>query len=107
LPSRARLLAGAVLYALLVFLGTAALGFVVAPFAGHATGLFPNETDAQAAFSLVTLKAVPLLLGLSSAAAFSYPWVLGLSLSRRVAVYAATVSGAWVAGAAVAAALLG
>jgi hypothetical protein len=101
------LYAGAVVYAFLVFLGTAVLGFVVAPFAGHAIGLFPIETDAQAAFSLLTLKAVPFLAGASTAAALSYEWVLGFSLPRRFAVYGATVIVAWVTGAAIAAVILG
>jgi hypothetical protein len=105
--SRATLLAGAVVYGLLVFLGTAGLGFVVLPSVGYHTGLFSIETEAEAAFSLVTLKAVPFLVGLSAGAAFSYRWLMRLSMGRRFAVYAATTVLAWVAGAAVAAFLQG
>jgi hypothetical protein len=104
---RATLLAGAIGYATLVFLGMAGLGFVVAPAIGRATHLFPIETEADAVFSLLTLKAVPALVGLSTAAAFSYQWVMGLSISHRVVVYCATVILAWVTGAAIAAVMLG
>ena len=107
MPSRTTLLAGAIFYSLLVFLGIATLGFVVAPVIGHATGLFPIETEAQATFSLLTLKAVPLIVGFSTAAAFSYPWILGFSVPLRIAAYGATVLVAWAIGAGIAAVILG
>lgn len=107
MSSRATLLAGASVYGLLVFLGTAGLGFGVLPAVGHAMGLFPIDTEAEAAFSLVTLKAVPLLVGLSAAAALSYQWLTGLSAPPRVAVYVATTVLAWLTGAAIAAVILG
>lgn len=107
MPSRATLLAGATLYALSIFLATAALGFVVAPLAGHATGLFHRETDARAFFSLLTLKAVPIAFGLSAAAGFSYERLLRLSLARRAAVGAATALLVWTASVAIAALSLG
>ena len=65
------------------------------------------DTDAEAAFSFLTLKAVPFLVGLSAAAALSYQWLTGLSVPRRVAVYAATTLLAWLTGAAIAAVILG
>ena len=104
MSSRATLLARALVYGLLVFLGTAGLGFVVVPTLGRATGL---DTEAEAAFSFLTLKAVPLLVGFSAAAAFSYQWLTGLSVPRRVAVYSATTVLAWLTGAAIAAVILG
>jgi lincosamide nucleotidyltransferase A/C/D/E len=102
--SKVTLLAGASVYGLLVFLGTAGLGFAVLPSVGRAAGL---DAEAQAAFSFLTLKAVPFLAGLAAAAALSYPWLRGLTVPRRAAVYAATTAFAWLAGAAIAAAILG
>lgn len=107
MPSRTTLLVGSIVYGLLVFLGTAALGFVLLPAIGYATGLFPIQAEAAAAFSLVTLKGVPFLAGLSAAAALSYEWLLGLSAARRVAVYSATTLLAWFTSAAIAAFILG
>ena len=97
---------GAIAYGVLVFLGATGLGFVVAPALGRASGRFPIETEAEAVFSLLTLKAVPCLAGLSGAAALSYAWVARLSMPRRAAVYATTVLLSWLAGAAIAALLL-
>ena len=102
MPSRATLLAGAAIYALLVFLGTAGLGFLVLPALGYTTGLFTIDAEAQGAFSLVTLEAVPFLVGLSVLAALSYEWLGTLSLWRRAVVYLATTLLAWAAGAAIA-----
>ena len=104
MPSRATLLTGAIVYGLLVFLGTAGLGFVVLPVVGHASGL---DTEAEAVFSFLTLKAVPFLVGLSAAAALSYRWLTGLSVRRRMCVYVATTAFAWLTGAAIAAVILG
>ena len=99
---------GAIAYGVLVFLGTTGFGFVVAPALGRASGRFPIETEADAVFSLLTLKAVPCLVGLSgAAAALSYAWVARLSVPRRVAVYASTVLLSWLVGAAIAALVLG
>jgi hypothetical protein len=88
----------------LVFFGTAGVGFVVVPSLARATGL---DTEAEAALSFLTLKAVPLLVGFSAAAALSYQWLPPLSIPRRVAVYAGTTVLAWLTGAAIAAGLLG
>jgi len=106
-PSRATLLGGSIVYALVVFLGTAAIGFVVLPAVGYATGLFAIRAEAEGVFSLLTLKAVPFLVGLSAAAALSFEWLLGLSRFRRVVAYLATTLATWLAGAAVAAVILG
>jgi len=102
--SRATILAGAIVYGLFVFLGAAGLGFAVLPAVGRAAGI---DNEAEAALSLLTLKAVPLLMGLSAAATLSYESLARFSLPRRAAAYAATILLAWLTGAAVAAALLG
>lgn len=104
MSSRATSLVGAILYGLFVFLGATSLGFAVLPTLGHATGL---DTETEEAFSFLTLEAVPLLGGLSAAAALSYQWLTRLSLPRRVAVYCATSVLAWLMGAATAAVVLG
>ena len=49
LTSNSRILIGAVAYGFGVFAGTAVLGFVVAPYLGSATGLFPIDTEAPRA----------------------------------------------------------
>ena len=104
MSSRAATLVGAIVYGLLVFLGTAGLGFAVLPAVGRVARL---DADAETALSFLTLKAVPLLVGFSAAAALSYPWLTGLSGLRRVAVYIVTTGLAWLTGAAIAAVILG
>jgi hypothetical protein len=106
-PTRTKLFAGAFVYGVLVFLGTAGLGFVVLPIIGYHSGLFPIETEADAAFSLTTLKAVPLLAGFSAATAVSYEWLTSLPIARRIAIYLATTLLVWITAAAIAAFLLG
>jgi hypothetical protein len=106
-PHRATILVGCIVYGFLVFLAAALLGFVVLPRFGHASGVFPVDTEAEAAFSMVTLKAVPFLASLSTAAALSYPWLMRHSIARRLAVYCGTVLLAWVAAAAIAVLILG
>jgi hypothetical protein len=101
------ILLGCILYGLLVFLGTAGLGFVALPTLAHASGLFPVDTEAEAAFSMVTLKAVPFLASLSSAAAFCYQWLRQLSIVRRLAMYCGTTLLVWVTAAAIAVFILG
>jgi hypothetical protein len=100
------LLAGG-LYAVLVFAGAALLGFVVVPTLAHRIGWFPIETEAQGTFSLLTLEAVPFLVGFSTVSALALPWMLQRSWPLRVAAYAGTVLAAWLAGAAIAAVMLG
>lgn len=107
MPARARRAAVAGLYGVLVFAGTAALGFAVLPPLAHASGWFPIETEAAAAFSLVTLKAVPLLAGLSAGAAFSYERLASGSVVRRILVYALSSIAIWLVGASIAVFILG
>ena len=107
MPPSYRLVIGSVAYGVCVFLGTAVLGFVVAPLLGSATGLFPIDAEARAFFSLLTLEGVPDLLAFSALSGLLYP-----TLSRRrpalwIALYAMNVVAAWLAGAAIALALLG
>jgi hypothetical protein len=89
-----------VVYGVLVFLGTAATGFVVAPLLAHAAGFFPIEVEARAAFSLVTLEAMPWLLGASVTSGFLWPSFAAPSRARRFAVWLANVLLVWTAGAA-------
>ena len=103
----ARVLTGAIVYGLLVFLGTVVLGFVVLPVVAYASGLVPIETEAMAVFSLVTLKGVPFLACSSAAATLSYDWLRRLSAVRRVVVYTVTTVAVWMAGAAIAVLILG
>jgi hypothetical protein len=105
--SRATLLAGAIIYGLLVFLGTVGLGFVALPELVYAAGLFAIEAEGRGVLSLVTLKAVPFLVSLSAAAALSYERLLRFSAVRRVAIYCATTMIIWLAGAAAAVLILG
>jgi hypothetical protein len=91
---------GSVVYGFLVFAGTALTGFVAAPFLAHAAGFFPIEVEARSAFSLVTLEAVPWLLGASVTSGFLWPSFAAWSPARRVAVWLANVLLVWAAGAA-------
>src|SRR5215475_11213839 len=100
MPSRAIQISSDVAYGLIVFLGTAGLGFVVLPTLCYAAGLIANETDARAAFSSITLKAVPVLFGFSAAAALSNEWLAAFSIGRRVVAYLATTLLVWIVGAA-------
>jgi hypothetical protein len=95
MPARTVVLSA--LYGLLVFAGAALIGFVLAPLLATATGWFPIEVEARAAFSLATLSAVPYLVGLCAAAAFMLPWIATLSVPRRIGVYAASALAVWVA----------
>jgi len=92
-------LAGSIAYGAFVFLGTAATGFVVAPFLAHAVGLFPIEVEARSALSLVTLEATPWLLGASVTSGFAWPTVAALRPAQRLAVWLANVLLVWTAGA--------
>jgi hypothetical protein len=107
MASRAARIAAVVGYGLLVFLGAVLLGFVVLPTLAHAAGFFPIDTEARAAFSLVTLQAVPVLAGLSVAATLAYDRLATLPIPWRVAAWLATCLLVWLAGAAVAVAVLG
>lgn len=98
---------GAAVYGLLVFVGAAVLGFVVAPLLGMASGLFAMDTDARAFFSLLTLKGVPYLVGLSTLSAFLHPGLSSRGLRLRLALFALNVLAAWLAAAAIAFTILG
>ena len=97
---------GPVVYGVLVFLGTACTGFVLAPFLAHAAGFFPIEVEARSVFSLLTLKAMPWLLGASVTSGFAYTELARLPPARRLAAWLANVLLVWAAGAAAAALLL-
>ena len=107
MPPSYRLVIGSVAYCAGVFIGTAVLGFVVAPFLGIVTGLFPIDTEAQAFFSLLTLKGVPDLLAFSALSGLLYPTLSRRGPALRIALYATNVAVAWLGGAAIALALLG
>jgi hypothetical protein len=107
LTSNTRTILGSVAYSVGVFAGAALLGFVVAPFLGIATGLFPIDTEASAFFSLLTLKGVPDLAILSAASGFLAPALFRRGRGLRVALYAANVLLAWLVAVSIALAVLG
>ncbi|HEY8152758.1 MAG TPA: hypothetical protein VII72_01380 [Myxococcota bacterium] len=94
-------------YGLLVFFGTALLGFVIAPWLGVATGLFTIEAESSGFFSMLTLKGVPYLVALSVLSGPVYPMLAGLRLPARLVLMALNVLVAWSIGAAIAFAILG
>jgi hypothetical protein len=94
-------------YALLVFGGAAVLGFVVAPLLGMASGLFPMDTEARAFFSLLTLKGVPYLVGLSAFSSLLHPLFSSHRLRIRVALFGLNVLLAWLIAASIALVILG
>lgn len=98
---------GATVYGVLVFLGTALLGFVVAPYLGLASGLFAIDTEAAAFFSLLTLKGVPWLVALSLGSGLLYPSLSTRRVRVRAALLGVNVLGVWLIAAAIALAILG
>jgi hypothetical protein len=104
---RASAIAGSVLYGLLVFVGAALLGFVVAPFLAIASAAFPIEADARGFFSLLTLKGVPVLAGLSAASGYAYPSIAARPRAVRAALLAVNALVVWLVAAAGAFAVLG
>lgn len=94
-------------YGLLVFVGTALLGFVVAPWLGMATGLFTIEAESSGFFSLLTLKGVPYLVALSVASGLLYPMVSSRRLQMRVMLAGLNMLAVWLIGASIALAILG
>ena len=104
--SHASILAS-VLYGILVLVGTTILGFVVAPFLGTASGLFPIETESAAFFSLLTLKGVPYLAALSVLSGLLYPNLSQRRLRDRAAVLSANILLAWLVAASIALVILG
>ena len=105
--SRSKLFLASLAYALLVFAGTAVLGFVIAPLLGIASGRFPIDTDAQAVFSMLTLKGVPYLAGLCALSGLSYRRISQRRLPLRAALFALNVVLAWLIAASIALAILG
>ena len=105
--SNSRILIESVAYSVGVFVGTAAFGFVAAPFLGSATGLFPIDTEASAFFSLLTLKGAPDLVILSAASGFLYPVLSRRGTGLRVALYFVNVLLTWLVAASIALAILG
>jgi hypothetical protein len=105
--SGASAVAAAVVYGMLVFAGAALLGFVIAPLAGSASGVFPIDAEARGFFSLLTLKGAPLLAAASVASGFAYASIAARRLSVRAALLALNAAVVWLAGAAIAFVLLG
>jgi hypothetical protein len=97
----------ATVYGALVFSGTALLGFVVAPWLALAGGLFSIDAEARSFFSLLTLKGVPCLVGLSVLSAVLHPGCSGHGPLFQVALLGANVLLVWLIGAASAFAILG
>jgi hypothetical protein len=97
-----RLYIGCAAYGLLVLAGIAALGFVVAPFVGVATGLFPIDAESAGFFSLLTLKGVPYWGALGAASSALYGPLARRRVPVRIAVYASNVALVWLAGAGIA-----
>lgn len=98
---------GSAIYGLLIFVGAAILGFVVAPLLGIASGFFPIEAEARGFFSLLTLKGVPYILALSVGSGIFYPALSGCRVSLRVALYCLNVVFVWLVAASIAFAILG
>ena len=86
---------GAALHGLLVFVGAALLGFIVAPLVGIAAGLFSIDAEARAFFSLLTLKGVPYLLGLSMLSALLHRPLSTRRLPARVGLLGVNVLAVW------------
>jgi hypothetical protein len=98
---------GAAGWAAGVFGGAAVLGFVVLPLLGIASGLLPIDTEAEAFFSMLTLKGVPYLAAESVLSAPLYPLSAGRRARTRIALLCANVLVAWLVAASVALAILG
>jgi hypothetical protein len=107
LSSEARIYVHSAAYSLLVFLGTALLGFVIAPGLGIATGLFSIEAESSGFFSLLTLEGVPYLVALSVLSGLLYPTVSSRRLRLRPVLFVLKILLAWLIGAAIALAFLG
>ncbi|MGH7290389.1 MAG: hypothetical protein ACREJT_04215 [Myxococcota bacterium] len=96
-----------VVYGLLVFAGAATLGFVVAPALGIASGLFSIDAEARGFFSLLTLKGVPYLVGLSAVSGLAYRTLAARRPLVRASLLGLNVLVVWVAGASAALLILG
>ena len=107
MDSQARIYAGSAVYGLLVFGGTALLGFVVAPSLGSASRLFPIEADARAFFSLLTLEGAPYLAALGALSGPLFQTLSRRRLRARVMLFGLNVLVAWLIGASIALSTLG
>ena len=105
--SSTALYVGAGVHGLLVFVGAALLGFVVAPFVGLVSGLFPIESDSRSFFSLLTLKGVPYFVGLSTLSAAVHIRFAGRRLRFRAGLLVLNILATWLIGASIALAILG
>jgi len=105
--SQASIYLGPVAYVLLVFIGTAVLGFVVAPVLGAATGLFSIDVESRSFFSLLTLKGVPYLAALSTLSALVYQPLSRCRLPVRILIVIVNVVVVWLVAASIALAVLG
>lgn len=107
MSSQAKLYAKCAGYGAAVFAGMLLLGFVLAPWLGVATGLFAIDVESQGFFSMLTLKAMPYLVGLGVFSAGLYPRLAPRPLAQRLAGYALNAALGWLAGAGIALWLLG
>jgi hypothetical protein len=107
LPSQSSLYLGPVAYVLLVFIGAALLGFVVAPALGTATGIFSIDVESQSFFSLLTLKGVPYLAALSILSALVYQRFSRIRFPGRVILLILNIVVAWLVSASIALVILG
>ena len=98
---------GSAVYGFCVLVGIAVLGFVVAPFVGVASGLFPIDVESSAFFSLLTLKSAPYLFGLAAASGSLYAILARRAWPLRAAGFLLNVVAAWSIGAAIALFVLG
>jgi hypothetical protein len=106
-PSQASVYLGPVAYVLLVFIGTALLGFVVAPALGTATGVFSIDVESQSFFSLLTLKGVPYLAALSILSALIYQPLSRRRFPGRAIFLILNIVIAWLVAASIALVMLG
>jgi hypothetical protein len=107
LSARTKIQLQSAAYGLAVFLGTALLGFVIAPWLGTATGLFAIEAESSGFFSLLTLKGTPYLVALAVASGLLYPKLSARRFRMQLALAVLNVLGAWLLGASIALAILG
>lgn len=106
--SRSTVWGGSIVYGLLVLAGTALLGFVVAPALwGTMGGLFTIGTEARTFFSLLTLKAAPLLMAFSVVGGLTYHTFAARGLGARVIILGVNILVAWSIAATVALVTLG
>jgi hypothetical protein len=104
---RAEIWVGSTLHGVLVFAGSALLGFVVAPRLGVASGLFAIDAESAAFFSLLTLKGVPFLTALSLGSGLVYPALAARRMPVRALLLVVNALLVWLIAAGAALAILG